>query len=205
MVKLELELTDIDYDTLLRDYLPRIKDRLEQSGSPLAGMVSGGMASTLLQMAPASMKDRLAAEVLNMNAAKLEQQLSEIAARNGVSIRVFNDPKEGVRGANVLYTDVWVSMGEEAKTAERIAMLRPYQINMDLMAATGNLEGKLMFLHCLPAFHDFNTEVTKECGALEVTDEVFESKYSKVFDESENRMHTIKALLVSALCDRAAL
>ena len=90
MVKLELELTDIDYDALLRDYLPRIKDRLEQSGSPLAGMVSGGMASTLLQMAPASMKDRLAAEVLNMNAAKLEQQLSEIAARNGLSGKVQN-------------------------------------------------------------------------------------------------------------------
>ena len=90
MVKLELELTDIDYDTLLRDYLPRIKDRLEQSGSPLAGMVSGGMASTLLQMAPASMKDRLAAEVLNMNAAKLEQQHSEIAARNGLSGKVQN-------------------------------------------------------------------------------------------------------------------
>ena len=128
-----------------------------------------------------------------------------VAARNGVSIRVFNDPKEGVRGANVLYTDVWVSMGEEAKTAERIALLRPYQINMELMAATGNLDGKLMFLHCLPAFHDFQTEVTKDCGALEVTDEVFESKYSRVFDESENRMHTIKALLVSALCDRASL
>ena len=129
----------------------------------------------------------------------------EVAARNGVSIKVFNDPKEGVKGANVLYTDVWVSMGEEAKTAERIKLLSPYQINMDLMKATGNLDGRLMFLHCLPAFHDFNTEVTKESGALEVTDEVFESKYSKVFDESENRMHTIKALLVSALCDRASV
>ena len=128
-----------------------------------------------------------------------------VAARNGVDIRVFDDPVKGVRGANVLYTDVWVSMGEEAKTAERIAMLRPYQINMDLMRATGNMEGRLMFLHCLPAFHDFNTEVTKESGALEVTDEVFESKYSKVFDESENRMHTIKALFVSALCDRSSL
>ena len=137
-----------------------------------------------------------------------EQVLAEaaaVAAKNGVDVRVFENPKEGVKGANVLYTDVWVSMGEEAKTAERIAMLRPYQINMDLMAATGNLEGKLMFLHCLPAFHDFNTEVTKDCGALEVTDEVFESKYSKVFDEAENRMHTIKALFVSALCDHAAL
>ena len=137
-----------------------------------------------------------------------EQVLAEaeaVAKRNGVDIRVFDDPVKGVRGANVLYTDVWVSMGEEAKTAERIKMLRPYQINMDLMRATGNLDGKLMFLHCLPAFHDFETEVTKDCGALEVTDEVFESKYSKVFDEAENRMHTIKALFVSALCDRKSI
>ena len=132
-------------------------------------------------------------------------EAAEVAQRNGVDIRVFNDPKEGVKGANVLYTDVWVSMGEEAKTAERIKLLRPYQINMDLMKATGNLDGKLMFLHCLPAFHDNNTEVTKDCGALEVTDEVFESKYSKVFDEAENRMHTIKALFVSALCDRRGI
>ena len=132
-------------------------------------------------------------------------EADEVAKRNGVDIRVFNDPKEGVKGANVLYTDVWVSMGEEAKTAERIKLLRPYQINMDLMRATGNLGGKLMFLHCLPAFHDNNTEVTKDCGALEVTDEVFESKYSKVFDEAENRMHTIKALFVSALCDRKSI
>ena len=133
---------------------------------------------------------------------KILAESEEVARRNGVDIRVFDDPVKGVRGANVLYTDVWVSMGEEAKTAERIALLRPYQINMDLMRATGNIDGKLMFLHCLPAFHDFNTEATKDTGALEVTDEVFESKYSRVFDESENRMHTIKALFVSALCDR---
>ena len=132
-------------------------------------------------------------------------EAEEVAKRNGVDIRVFDDPVKGVRGANVLYTDVWVSMGEESKTAERIGMLRPYQVNMDLMRATGNLDGRLMFLHCLPAFHDDKTEATKDCGALEVTDEVFESKYSKVFDESENRMHTIKALLVSALCDRRAV
>lgn len=136
---------------------------------------------------------------------KVLAEAREVAERNGVTIKVFNDPIEGVKGANVLYTDVWVSMGEEAKTAERIKMLRPYQINMDLMRATGNIDGKLMFLHCLPAFHDYNTEVTKESGALEVTDEVFESKYSKVFDESENRMHTIKALFVSALCDRKSV
>ena len=132
-------------------------------------------------------------------------EAEEVARRNGVDVRVFDDPVKGVKGANVLYTDVWVSMGEESKTAERIKLLRPYQINMDLMRATGNIDGRLLFLHCLPAFHDHETDVTRECGALEVTDEVFESKYSRVFDESENRMHTIKALFVSALCNHAAL
>jgi ornithine carbamoyltransferase len=132
-------------------------------------------------------------------------EADEVARHNGVDVRVFDDPVKGVKGANVLYTDVWVSMGEESKTAERIKLLRPYQVNMDLMRATGNADGRLIFLHCLPAFHDHETDVTRECGALEVTDEVFESKYSKVFDESENRMHTIKALFVSALCDHAAL
>ena len=122
-----------------------------------------------------------------------------VAEKNGATIEVEANPKKGVKGANVLYTDVWVSMGEEAKTAERIALLKPYQVNMELMEATGNLGGRLMFLHCLPAFHDNETDVTRETGALEVTDDVFESEYSKVFDQSENRMHTIKALFVSAL------
>ena len=90
MVKLELELTDIDYDALLRDYMPKIKDKLEQSGSPLAGMLTGGMAGTMLQLAPTSMKDRLAAEMLNMNAARLEQQLTEMAERNGIKGKVQN-------------------------------------------------------------------------------------------------------------------
>ena len=105
-----------------------------------------------------------------------------------------------MRGANALYTDVWVSMGEEDKTAERLRLLRPYQVNMDLCRATGNLEsGELVFLHCLPAFHDDQTEVSKDTGAQEVADDVFEAPFSRVFDEAENRMHTIKALFVSAL------
>ncbi len=126
-----------------------------------------------------------------------------IAAKNGCEVRVETDPISGVKGANVLYTDVWVSMGEESKKAERLALLRPYQVNMQLCEATGNLGGDLIFLHCLPAFHDHNTEVSRETGALEVTNEVFESSFSKVFDEAENRMHTIKALYVSALCTEA--
>ena len=136
---------------------------------------------------------------------KMLAEAEEIARRNGSPVRVCEDPKEGVRGANVIYTDVWVSMGEEAKTEEHIRMLRPYRVDMDLMRATGNADGRLIFLHCLPAFHDSSTEATRETGALEVTDEVFESKYSKVFDESENRMHTIKALFVSALNSREAV
>ena len=105
----------------------------------------------------------------------------------------------------MLYTDVWVSMGEEAQKETRLRLLRPYQVNMELVKATGNAGGELIFLHCLPAFHDFETQVTAESGALEVTDEVFEAPFSKVFDEAENRMHTIKALYVSALVDLSSL
>lgn len=125
----------------------------------------------------------------------------DIAAKNGSTVEIFNDPHEGVRGANVIYTDVWVSMGEESQKETRLKLLRPYQVNRALMdsAAAGKPEGGTIFLHCLPAFHDNCTEVSKESGALEVTDEVFESEASKVFDEAENRMHTIKALFVSAL------
>lgn len=124
----------------------------------------------------------------------------ERAQFNGGSVVIENDPKQAVAGANVVYTDVWVSMGEEDKKAERLELLSPYQVNMDLMKATGNLDSnQVIFLHCLPAFHDSNTEVTKESGALEVTDDVFEAEFSKVFDEAENRMHTIKALFVAAL------
>lgn len=121
------------------------------------------------------------------------------AAANGATVAVSIDPKAGVKGANVIYTDVWVSMGEEAQKEQRLKLLRPYQVNQELVAATGVPEDAFIFLHCLPAFHDDQTEVSRESGALEVTDEVFEAPYSKVFDEAENRMHTIKALFVSAL------
>ncbi len=125
---------------------------------------------------------------------------SSLASASGGSVSVITDPRTAVRGANVVYTDVWVSMGEEAKFAERLALLRPYQVNMDLMRATGNLEsGKLIFLHCLPAFHDHKTDVTREIGPMEVTDDVFEAPFSKVFDEAENRLHTIKAVMVATL------
>lgn len=131
--------------------------------------------------------------------AALVTESQAIAAHNGSTVSVVNDPRAGVKGANVIYTDVWVSMGEEAQKERRLRLLRPYQVNRELVAATGVPESEFIFLHCLPAFHDHETDVTRECGALEVTDEVFEAPYSKVFDEAENRMHTIKALFVSAL------
>ena len=124
----------------------------------------------------------------------------ESAERNESTITVTADPREAVIGANVIYTDVWVSMGEEAMFAERVKLLRPYQVNRELMAQTGNIDnGRVIFLHCLPAFHNNETVVTKDIGALEVTDEIFEAPYSKVFDLAENRMHTIKALMVATL------
>ena len=130
----------------------------------------------------------------------LVEKARAIAAKNGVSITIEHDPHKAVAGANVVYTDVWVSMGEEAMFDERVELLKPYQVNMDLMKATGNLEsGQVIFLHCLPAFHNNDTELSADIGALEVTDDVFEAGFSKVFDEAENRMHTIKAMIVATL------
>jgi len=126
------------------------------------------------------------------------------AAETGASILRTEDVEEGVAGADFLYTDVWVSMGEPPERwAERIALLRPYQVNAAAMAATGNPDVK--FLHCLPAFHNRDTtvgeEIYQEFGldGLEVTDDVFESPASIVFDQAENRMHSIKAILVATL------
>jgi ornithine carbamoyltransferase len=128
----------------------------------------------------------------------------ETAAGSGAKITVTEDVAEAVRGCDVLLTDVWVSMGEPAEVwKERIELLLPYQVNSRAMELTGNPEVK--FMHCLPAFHNTDTAVGKDLSekygleALEVTEEVFESPASIVFDEAENRMHTIKAVLVATL------
>ncbi|HKF92848.1 MAG TPA: ornithine carbamoyltransferase [Acidimicrobiia bacterium] len=129
-----------------------------------------------------------------------------VASETGARVTITEDVDEAVRGADVLLTDVWVSMGEPAEVwAERIELLRPYQVNADTMTKTANPQVK--FMHCLPAFHNTATEVGKEIHAkfgidsLEVTEEVFESPASLVWDEAENRMHTIKAVLVATLGD----
>lgn len=122
------------------------------------------------------------------------------AARNGSAVSVCHEPAAAVRGANVIYTDVWASMGEESQFQERRTLLLPYQVNEALMRQTGNLErNRVIFLHCLPAFHNDRTEVTEKIGALEVTEAVFEAPYSKVFDEAENRVHTLKAMMLASL------
>ena len=127
-----------------------------------------------------------------------------IAEETGAQITITDDVAEAVRGCDVLLTDVWVSMGEADEVwAERIELLKPYQINAEVMAATGNPDAK--FMHCLPAFHNTKTQVGKEIfekfgmDSLEVTEEVFESPASLVFDEAENRLHTIKAVMVATL------
>ena len=134
---------------------------------------------------------------------KLIAQCEEIASQTGATLTFETDPMKATHGADVIYTDVWVSMGEPmAAWEERIRKMLPYQVNAKLMANAG---AQAVFMHCLPAFHDLNTGIGKEIGekfgldALEVTDEVFESKQSIVFDEAENRMHTIKAVLAATL------
>jgi ornithine carbamoyltransferase len=129
---------------------------------------------------------------------------NEIAEETGAKITITEDVAEAVRGCDVLFTDVWVSMGEPDEVwAERIELLRPYQVNAETLKLTGNPDVK--FMHCLPAFHNTDTQVGKEIyekfglEALEVTEEVFESPASLVWDEAENRMHTIKAVMVATL------
>ncbi len=130
---------------------------------------------------------------------------NEIAAKTGATITVTEDPQAAVAGVDFIHTDVWVSMGESKDVwIDRVNLLKPYQVNAALMAASGNPHVK--FMHCLPAFHDANTTVGKEIieatnmpDGLEVTNEIFESPASIVFDQAENRLHTIKAVMVATL------
>lgn len=133
----------------------------------------------------------------------LVEECKGFAEKSGGSITLTEDVMEGTKGADAIYTDVWVSMGEpEEVWEERIKELTPYKVTMDVMRNAGE---QAIFLHCLPAFHDLQTDIGKEMGEkfgiedMEVTDEVFESKQSVVFDEAENRMHTIKAVMAATL------
>ena len=136
---------------------------------------------------------------------ELINECREIASLNGSCINLTEDVMEGTKNADVLYTDVWVSMGEDDSVWEnRIKLLKPYQINKEVIS---NANERAIFLHCLPSFHDLNTKIGKDIydkfgiPEMEVTNEVFESEHSKVFDEAENRMHTIKAIIYATMRD----
>jgi len=134
----------------------------------------------------------------------IKDDAQAIAKTTGARITITEDVGDAVKDVDFIYTDVWLSMGEaKEKWADRIKLLMPYQVNADVMAKTGNPKTK--FMHCLPAFHNAETEVATEIAehfgitAMEVTEEVFESPASIVFDQAENRLHTIKAVLVATL------
>ncbi len=160
--------------------------------------------SLLVGGAKMGMDVRIVAPKALQPSAELVAQCQAIAAQTGARITITEDPEAGVKGCDFVLTDVWVSMGEPAEVwGERIALLKPYQVNTALMAATGNPQCK--FMHCLPAYHNLETKVGREVyekfglDGVEVTEEVFESPASIVFDEAENRMHTIKAVMVATL------
>jgi ornithine carbamoyltransferase len=202
-------LTDEWHPTqMLADFLTMV----EHVGKPLGqtafcylGDARFNMANSyLIAGAKLGMDVRIAAPRSLWPAEDLVARARDLAAASGGEITVTEDVAEAVRGSDVLLTDVWVSMGEPDEVwSERIELLTPYQINAQTMALTGNPDAK--FMHCLPAFHNTDTQVGKEIKekfgmeALEVTEDVFESPASIVFDEAENRMHTIKAVMVATL------
>ncbi|WLD70568.1 ornithine carbamoyltransferase [Actinomyces massiliensis] len=202
-------LTDQWHPTqMLADQLTMI----EHSGKPIQqiafaylGDARNNVANSLLiSAALMGMDVRMVAPTQLQPETEIIDAAHDLAATSGARITITDDPTTGVAGVDFLYTDVWVSMGEPKEVwDERINLLRPYQINQALVHATGNPNVK--FLHCLPAFHDRNTTVGQDIYAktgmdgLEVTDDVFESPLNAAFDQAENRMHTIKAVMVATL------
>jgi len=202
-------LTDTFHPTqILADFLT-MKEHSEKPLSQVSYCFLGDAAnnmgdSLLVGGAKMGMNVRLCAPKSLWPDPALIAYAEEIAAETGAEIEATEDIAEAVKGCDFLYTDVWVSMGEpQEKWAERIKLLKDYQINSKVMKMTGNARTK--FMHCLPAFHNAETKVAKDIlqkfgiSEMEVTEEVFESKASIVFDQAENRMHTIKALLVATL------
>ncbi|KQN49292.1 ornithine carbamoyltransferase [Serratia sp. Leaf50] len=188
----------------MQEHLP--SKTLSQMSLAYLGDARNNMGNSLLEAAALCGLDlRLVAPSACWPDADLVASCQQLAQQNGGSITLTEDIDAGVKGADFLYTDVWVSMGEPKEVwKERINLLRPYQVNMAMVAKTGNPAVK--FLHCLPAFHDDQTTLGRQMaeeydlkGGMEVSDEVFESPLSVVFDQAENRMHTIKAVMVATL------
>ncbi len=203
-------LTDIDHPTqVLADFMTareHVNKPLSEMKMVYVGDGRNNMANALMiGAAKVGMHFVVATpEQLNPSQSFLDSLKGDLEISNG-KIEVVKDPKEGVVDADIIYTDVWVSMGEEDKMEERISLLTPYQVNQELIEAANN--PNVIFQHCLPAFHDTHTFIAQDVEKrfnlkeMEVTDEVFRGKHSVVFDEAENRMHTIKAVLVATMSD----
>ncbi len=201
-------LTDVDHPTqILADMLTieeHIKKPLDEVKVVFAGDIRNNMSYAWMYgcakmgmhyvaYGPKVLQDQLDKEIL--------KKVNEIAEYTGAVIEI-SDNVEALKGADVIYTDIWASMGEEAQIPERVKLLTPFRVTMDMLKATENKE--IIFMHCLPSFHDFETKMAKEQMELgfdirEVTDEVFRSKHSVVFDEAENRLHSIKAVMVATM------
>lgn len=203
-------LTDEFHPTqILADFLTMLEHgkgkRLDQMKLAYLGDARNNMGNSFVEGAALMGLDlRLVGPKQFFPEQKLLDEVAEMAKQTGAKITCTEDVEAGVKDVDFIYTDIWVSMGEpESAWAERIELMKPYQVNAKLMALTGNPNVK--FMHCLPSFHDENTVIGKKMAekygmnGLEVTDEIFESEASIVFDEAENRMHTIKAVMVAIL------
>lgn len=201
-------LTDVDHPTQILADMLTIEEHVAKPLNKVKVVFAGDIRNNMsyawmygcakmgmhyVAFGPKELADHLDKEVL--------KKVNEVAETTGAKIEI-SDSIDSVKGADVIYTDVWASMGEEAQIPERVKLLTPYKVTMDLLKATRNND--VIFMHCLPAFHDFETKLAKEQKELgydirEVTDEVFRSRHSVVFDEAENRMHTIKAVMVATI------
>ncbi len=201
-------LTDVDHPTQILADMMTIEENIDKPLSEVKVIFCGDIRNNMsyawmygcakmgmhfVAYGPKSLADEMDKDVI--------ARVNAVAAETGAVIEI-TDSDECLKGADVLYTDIWASMGEEDQIPARVKLLTPYKVTEEMVAKTGN--DKMIFLHCLPSFHDFNTGMAKEQMELgydirEVTDEVFNAEYSKVFDEAENRLHSIKAVIVATL------
>lgn len=201
-------LTDIDHPTQILADLLTIEEHVAKPFNKVKVVFCGDIRNNMsyawmygcakmgmhfVAYGPKELADQIDQDVL--------KRVNEVAEYTGATIEVSSD-KSCLKGADVLYTDIWASMGEEDQIPERVRMLTPYKVTQEMLDDTGNKD--VIFMHCLPSFHDFDTTMAKEQMELgydirEVTDEVFLSRHSVVFDEAENRMHSIKAIMVATI------
>lgn len=201
-------LTDIDHPTQILADMLTIEEHIDKPLSEVKVIFVGDIRNNMSyawMYGAAKMGMHFVAYGPEILAGDIDQSIvdkvKKLAEETGAKIEISSDPK-CLKGADVLYTDIWASMGEEEQIPERVKLLTPFKVNEEMLAATENPD--TLFMHCLPSFHDFETKLAKEQMELgydirEVTDEVFRSENSVVFDEAENRMHTIKAVMVATI------